>query len=125
MPETIELSYVWDHTISKILQHDLQSDMGNMIKEWVIFNKLDNFNSLLNHTEDDFTPSGNQCYTNDNGGKLHHILVQELYNLRWYIQHLIDKNAYQYDDDEWTNPLSKSNWIFLTKKKFMKYVIFT
>ena len=97
----------------------------NLFFAFLTFNKLDDFNSLLNHTEDDFTPSGNQCYTNDNGGKLHHILMQELYNLRWYIQHLIDENAYQYDDDEWTNPLSKSNWIFLTNKKFMKYVVFT
>ena len=31
--QTIQLSYVWDHTISKILHHDLQSDMGNMV--WV------------------------------------------------------------------------------------------
>ena len=123
MSETIELSYVWDHTLSKILHHDLQSDMGNMIKEGVIFNN--DFNSLLNHTDDDFTPSGNLCYTNDNGGKMHHILMQEHYNLRWYIQHLIDENTYQYDDDEWTSPLSKSNWILLTNKKFMKYVIFT
>ena len=33
MSETIELSYVWDHTISKILYHDLQSDMGSMIQQ--------------------------------------------------------------------------------------------
>ena len=39
MPENIELSYVWDHTIIKILNHDIQSKMGNMIKEWVVFNK--------------------------------------------------------------------------------------
>ena len=26
---------------------------------------------------------------------------------------------------EWTNPLSESNWILQTNKKFMKYVIFT
>ena len=118
MSETIELSYVWDHTISKILRHDLRSDMGNMIKEWVLFNKLEGFNSLMNFTNDDFTPSGNLCYTNDNGEKLHHIHM-----LRWYIQHLIDEN--EYDDDEWTNLLGESNWIFKTNKKFMKYVIFS
>ena len=38
---------------------------------------------------------------------------------------LIDENEYQYDVDEWTNPLSESNWIFQTNKHFMKYVIFT
>ena len=44
--------------------------------------------------------------------------MQEFYNLRWYIQHLIDENEYQYDDDEWTNP-------YRTNKHFMKYVNFT
>ena len=59
MSENIELSYVWDHTISKILLHDLNSKMGNMIKEWVIFNKLEDFDSLLKYADDDFTPTGN------------------------------------------------------------------
>ena len=54
-------------------------------------------------------------------------LLQEFYNLRWYIQHLnlIDENEYQYDDDEWPNPLSESNWIYQTNKHFLRYVIFT
>ena len=122
MSETIELSYVWDHN-TKILHHDLQSDMGNMIKKWVVFNKLEDFNSLLNYTVDDFTPTGNLCYSNDNGEKLHLIPMQELNDLRWFIQHLIDEN--ENDNDLWTNPLFESNWIFQTNKKFMKYVIFT
>ena len=33
MSENIELSYVWDHTILKIFNHDIQSKMGNMIEE--------------------------------------------------------------------------------------------
>ena len=57
MSENIELSYVWDHTIMKILNHDIQSKMGNMIKEWVVFIKLEDFNSLLKYTDDDFTPT--------------------------------------------------------------------
>ena len=99
--------------------------MGNMIKEWVIFNKLEDFNSLLNYTDEDFTQTGNLGYFNENGEKLHQMLLQEHYNLRWYIQHLIDENKYQYDDDEWTNPLSESNWIYQTNKLFMNYVNFT
>ena len=63
----------------------------------------------MNYTDDDFTPTGNLCYINDIGEKLHQAPMQELYNLRWYIQHLIDENEYQSDDDEWTNPLSESN----------------
>ena len=62
MSENIKLSYVWDHTIKKILNYDLQSKMGNMRKEWVVFNKLEDFNSLLKYTDDDFTPTGNLCF---------------------------------------------------------------
>ena len=51
--------------------------------------------------------------------------MKEFCNLRWFIQHLINENEYQYDDDEWTNPLSESNWIYQTNKHFMKYVNFT
>ena len=58
MSENIELSYIWDHT-------------GNTIKEWVIFNKLEGFNSLLKYTDDNFTPTGKLCYINENGEKLH------------------------------------------------------
>ena len=94
--------------------------MGIKIKEWVIFNKLEDINSLLKDTDDVFTPSGNLCYTNKNGEKLHHEPMQELCNLRWYIQHLIDENEYHCDDGEWTNPLRESNWIYQTNKQFMK-----
>ena len=116
MLETIELSYVW---------YNLKYEVGIKIKEWIVFNKLEDFNSLLKYTYDDFTPSGNLCSMNDNGETLSTIHLQEFYNLRWHIQHLIDQNEYQYDDDEWTNPLGESNWIFQTNKKFMKYATFT
>ena len=119
MSQNIELSYVWDHTISKILLHDLNSKMGNKVKEWVVFNKLEDINSLLKYTDDDFTQTGNLCYINENGEKLHRKLMKEFYNLRWYILHLrwyilhlVDENEYQYDDNEWTNPLSESKWRF-------------
>ena len=125
MSENIELSYVWDHTISKILLHDLNSKMGNMIKEWVIFNKLENFNSLLEYTDDDFTTTGKLCYINENGEKLYRKLMKQFFNLRWYIQHLVDEYDYQYGDNEWTNPLQESNWTYRTNKQFMKYVNFT
>ena len=117
MSENIELHYVWDHTIIKILNHDIQSKIGNMIKEWVVFNKLEDV--------DDFTPTGKFCYINKNSEKLHRKLMKEFFNLRWFIQHLVDENEYQYDDNEWTNPLSESNWTYQTNKTFMKYVNFT
>ena len=125
MSENIELSYVWDHTIIKILNHDIQSKIGNMINEWVVFNKLEDFNSLLEYTDDDFTPTGKFCYMNQNGVKLHRKLMKEFFNLRWYIQHLVDLHEYQYGDNEWTNPLHEGNWTYRTNKQFMKYVNFT
>ena len=51
--------------------------------------------------------------------------MKELFNLRWYIQHLVDECEYQYGDNEWTNPLHESNWTYRTNKQFMKYVNFT
>ena len=42
-----------------------------MIKEWVVFNKLEDFNSLLEYTDDDFTPTGKFCYINENGERLY------------------------------------------------------
>ena len=83
MPENIKLSYVWDHTISKILLHDIQSKMGNIIKEWVVFNKLEDINSLSKYTDDDLTPTGKLCYINENGGKLYRKLMKQFFNLRW------------------------------------------
>ena len=125
MSENIELSYVWDHTISKILLHDLNSKMGNMIEEWVVFNKLEDFNSLLKYTYDDFTTIGKLCYINQNGEKLHRKLMKQFFNHRWYIQHLDDEYEYQYGDNQWTNPLHESNWTYRTNRQFMKYVNFT
>ena len=52
---------------NKILNHDIQSKMGNMIKEWVVFSKLEDFNSLLEYTDDDVTSTGKFCYINENG----------------------------------------------------------
>ena len=109
----------------KILNHDIQSKMGNMIKELVVFNKLEEFNSLLKYTHDDSTATGKLCYINENGEKLHRELIKEFYSLRWYIQHLVDENEYQYGDNAWTNPLHESNWTYRTNKQFMKYVNFT
>ena len=80
MTETNHLCDLWQHTIVKIFKHDPKSELGIMIKEWVIFNMLESFNSLLNYTIDDFTPSGNLCYINGNGEILHQTSLHELFN---------------------------------------------
>ena len=118
MSENIELSCVWDHTIIKILNHDIQSKIGNMIKEWVVFNKLEDFNSLLKYTIDDFTPSGNLCYMNEHGDILPYTPMKKIFNLRWYIQYLMDES-----EEETQNPLSEENWMKQNNCTVMKYVI--
>ena len=51
--------------------------------------------------------------------------LQELINLRWYIQHLIHESGYLYDDDESNYPLSEDKWMLQTHGKFMKCVFYT
>ena len=65
MSENIKLSDLWEHTITKIFKHDPESELGIKIRQLVIYNKLENFNSILNYPIDDFTPSGNLCYINE------------------------------------------------------------
>ena len=118
MSETIHLCDVWQHTIVKSFKHDPKSELGLMMKELVIFNTLENFNSLLNYTFDDFTPSGNLCYIDENVNILHQTPFHELFNQRWYIQHLIGESG-----DEFENPMSEEYWMKQTKRKLIKSVI--
>ena len=67
MSENIELSCLWEHTITKIFKHDPESELCIKIRQWVRYNRLENFNSILNYPIDDFTPSGNLCYMNEHG----------------------------------------------------------
>ena len=92
--------------------------LGLMFKQWIIFNKLENFNSILNYPIVDFTPSGNLCYMNEHGDILPYTPMKKLFNLRWYIQHLMDES-----EDEAKTPLSEENWMKQNNCKFIKYVI--
>ena len=44
--------------------------------------------------------------------------MKKIFNLKWYIQYLIEEN-----EDEDRNPLSEENWMKQNNCKFMKYVI--
>ena len=69
-----------------------------MIRQWVIYNKLEDFNSLLNNADEDFKPhgGGNLTYYKENGDSVEKVMSttpqQQLENLRWYIQHLIHES---------------------------------
>ena len=67
MTESNHICDLWNYTIARVFKHDSKSKLGLMFKQWIIFNKLENFNSLLNYPIDDFTPSGNLCYMNEHG----------------------------------------------------------
>ena len=110
MTESNHLCDLWVHTIVKSFKHDSKSELVLMFKQWIIFNKLENFNSILNYPIDDYIPSGNLCYMNEH--------CDIIFNLRWYIQYLMDDN-----EDEAQNPLSEENWMKQNNCKFMKYVI--
>ena len=49
---------------------------------------------------------------------LHQTPMHELFNLRWFIQHLMDES-----EDENENPLSHGNWMKQTIWKLIEYVI--
>ena len=91
--------------IAKVFKHDPKSELGLMLKQWVIFNKFENFISILNYTIDDFTPSGKLSYINKHDETLHQTPMTEVFNLRWYI-HLMDEH-----EDEAQNPCSQQNWM--------------
>ena len=118
MTDTNHLCHLWEHTMVKIFKHDSKSELGLMFKQWIIFNKLENFNSILNYTIDDFTPSGNLCYMNEHADILPYTPMKKIFTLRWYIQHLMDES-----EGETQNPLSEENWMKQNNRKFMKYVI--
>ena len=118
MTDTNHLCDLWEHTIVKCFKHDSKSKLGLMFKQWIIFNKLENFNSILNYPIDDFTPSGNLCYMNEHGDILPYTPMRKIFNLRWYIQHLMDES-----EDEAQNPLSEEYWMKQNNCRFIKYVI--
>ena len=72
----------------------------------------------MNYTIDDFTPYGNLSYLNEHGEILHQTPLREVFDLRWYIQHLMHESE---NEDE--NPLNHENWMKQTNWKFIKYVI--
>ena len=130
--KTIHLSDLWEHTITKIFKHDPESELDIMIRQWVKNKKLEDFNSLLNYTDEDLIPHGHGSlsYYKEYGDSVVKTMsptpLQELINLRWYIQHLIHESGHLYDDDDESNyALSEDKRMLQTHGKFMKYVFFT
>ena len=115
----------------EVFKLDPKYIVDHMIRQWVIYNKLEDFNSLLNYTDQDFKPhgGGNLSYYKENGDSVVKMMsttpLQQFENLRWYIQHLIHKSGYLHDDDVSNYLLSEDKWMIQTHEKFMKYGLFT
>ena len=50
--------------------------------------------------------------------------LKELYSLYRYMQHLILESEFDYDDEEFGNPLDEGSWLMQTRGKYMKFVIY-
>ena len=99
------------------------------MRAWVKHNNMEDFNSLLSYTADKFTPTGSLCQYKEKADSETLMVMpttplMELHNLRRYIQHLMYESEYDYGDTELDNPLNEDNWLFQTRGKFMKYVIY-
>ena len=119
----------WEHTLTDILNHDPKTEMGIIMRAWVKDNNMTDFTSMLTYTADKFIPTGFLCYYKEKVDAetptmMPTNLLQELYNLRRYITHVMNESDYDPDDPDFDHPLSEHNWLFQTRGKFMKYVIY-
>ena len=101
------------------------------MRSWVKHNELEDMTDLLIYDLNDFMPSGTLFHYKETTEAKETIMMpnaplKELYNLyRYsYIQHLILKSEYNYDDGEFDNPLHEENWLFQTRGKYMRFVIY-
>ena len=115
MPSIIHLNTIWEHTLTEILNHYNKTEVGI----------LEDMSDLLIYDLNDFTPAGTLCHYKETSEAeetkiMSNTPLKELYNLYRYIQHLILKYKFDYDDIEIDNPLDEDNWLLQTRGKFMK-----
>ena len=129
MPSIVHLSTLWKHTLTEILNHENKTEVGIIMRAWVKHNKLEDMTDLLIYDLNEFTPTGTLCnYKGTAEAEETKIMpntpLKELYNLYRYIQHLILKSKFEYDDEEFDNPLDEDNWLLQTRGKYMKFVVY-
>ena len=129
MPTIINLSPILEHTLTEILNHGNKTEVGIIMRSWVKDNNLQDMNDLLIHDLNDFTPTGSlsQYKVSAEAEETKPMPItplKELYNLYRYIQHLILESDFEYDDDQFENPLDEANWLFQKRQKYMKFVIY-
>ena len=129
MPSIINLSPIWEHTLTQILNHGNKTEVGIIMRSWVKDNNLEDMNDLLIHDLNDFTPTGilSQYKVSAEAEETKPMPLtplKELYNLYRYIQHIVLESEFEYDDEEFDNPLDEANWLLQTRGKYMKFVIY-
>ena len=129
MPSIIDLSPIWEHTLTEILYHGNKSEMGIIMRSWVKHNNLEDMSDLLIYDLNDFTPGGTLCCYKETAEAeetklMPNTPLNELYNLYRYIQHLILESEFDYYDDEFDDLLDEGNWLLQTRGNYMKFVIF-
>ena len=112
MPSIINLSHIWEHTLTQILNHGYKTDMGIIMRSWVKHNNLEDMSDLLIYDLNFFTPGGTLCHYKETAEAedtklMPNTPLKELYNLYRYIQHLILESQLNYDDDESDDPLDE------------------
>ena len=116
MLSIINLSPVWEHTLTEILNHGNKTEVGIIMRSRVKDNNLQDMNNLLINDLNDFTPTGSLSQYKESAEAeetkpMPITPLKELYNLYRYIQHLILESEFKYDDDEFDNPLDENNWL--------------
>ena len=99
------------------------------MRSWVKHNNLEEMSDLLIYDLNDFTPGGTLCHYKETAEAeetrlMPNTPLKELYKLCRYIQHLILESKFNYDDDEFDDPLDEGNWLLQTRGKYMKFVIY-
>ena len=62
MPSIINLSPLWEHTLTDILNHGNKTEMGIIMRSWVKHNNLEDMSDLLIYDLNDCTPGGTLCH---------------------------------------------------------------
>ena len=115
MPAIIHLNPTWEHTLTDIMNHAPKTQMGIIMRAWVKDNNMTDFISMLTYTAaDKFTPTGFLCYYKEKvdaetPAMMLTYLLQELYNLRRYITHVMNESDYYPEDPDFDPPLNKHN----------------
>ena len=61
MPSIINLSPIWEHTLTEILNHGNKTEMGIIIRSSVKHNNLEDMSDLLIYDLNEFTPGCTLC----------------------------------------------------------------